>query len=151
LPYAVKIDGALQSVGNFSAGPVTGAVHHHLPFYGQAVEVVTPALTYFVHAVQPQVSPSGLAGGHADIQVTLTKPLLDMHGLLGQSQGQGSRSCSPDYAFNGEGIESDYIMSTLKEVKYKYGKFGQKTNRSRKVLELYASKIAPMTASIITV
>ena len=116
------------------------------------MEVVTPALTYFVHAVQPQVSPSGLARGHADIQVTLTKPLLDMlHGLLGQSQGQGSRSCSPDYAFNGEGIESDYIMSTLKEVKYKYGKFGQKTNRSRKVLEVYASKIAPMTASIITV
>ncbi len=113
---------------------------------------VTVLLCISLHAVQPQVSPSGLARGHADIQVTLTKPLLDMlHGLLGRSQGQGSRSSSPDYAFNGERIESDYIMSTLKVVKYKYGKFGQKTNKSWKVLELDASKIASMTASIITV
>lgn len=147
---AVKVDGAQQFVGNFSAGPVTGVVHHYLPFYGQAVDVVTPALTYFVHAVQPQISPAGLARGHADIQVTLTKPVLDLHGLLGQSHGAGSRSCSPDYMFNGEGTESEYIMSTLMEVKYKYGKFGQKSIRSRKVLELDASKMPPMTASIMT-
>lgn len=150
LSHAVKVDGVQQSVGNFSAGPVTGAEHHYLPFYGQAVNVVTPALTYFVHAVQPQVSPAGLARGHADIQVTLTKPVLDLHGLLGQSHGPGSRSCSPDYTFNGEGIESEYIMSTLMEVTYKYGKFGQNTNRSRKVLELHASTMPPMTASIMT-
>lgn len=125
-------------------------MHQFLPFYKQAVDVTTPALTYFVHAVQPQVSRSGDARGHADVQVTLTKPLLDLHGLLGQSHGQSSRSCSQDYVFNGEGVESDYIVPALSELEYKYGRFGRRTTRSRKALEVSPSKFTSVTASIIT-
>ncbi len=150
---SVEVDGILQPVGNFTAGDVSGSVHQYLPYYGQVAVVTTPALSYLIHAVQPQISQAGLARGHADVQVTLTKPLLDLHGLLGQSYGQFSRSCSQDFLFSGEGDDSDYLLPSLSEVDYKHGRFGRKTTRSRKAMEvdILTSQFHLVTAGITSV
>ena len=150
---SVEVDGNLQPVGNFTIGDVSGSVHQYLPYYGQFAVVTTPALSYLIHAVQPQVTRAGLARGHADIQVTLAKPLLDLHGLLGQSHGQIPRSCSQDFLFSGEGNDSDYLLPSLSEVDYKHGRFGRTTTRSRRAMEIdvFTSQFHLVTASITSV
>lgn len=85
-----------------------------MTYFGQYAEVTTPAFSYAVQAVQPLTGESGLQRGHADVDVTLRKEIVGLHGLLGQSfQNVASEDCPGDYRFHGDGQEGDYILPEL--------------------------------------
>ncbi|KAK9844636.1 hypothetical protein WJX74_005062 [Apatococcus lobatus] len=145
----VKVDGKLQPFDSrFTAGEMKGKVVRHMTYFGQYAEIITPALTYAVQAVQPMTGEAGFNRGHADVDVTLRQNVPTLHGLLGQSfQDIGGQDCAGDYQFHGEGQEADYVLPLLSSIPNSRPVSVSKV--SRKLIEGEGNTL-PVTVSIIS-
>lgn len=122
---------------------LTVKLSQYMPYYGQVAEVSTPAFRFFLHAVQPQSTPSGWSRGHLDFSATMMSGVR-AHGLLGQTIPRTGSTCPDHFDFAGEGTEEDYVVSDLQAVNFEYNHFaGQFASRRLHMSEVVYEPMVP--------